>query len=95
MSITLADDYALKIATAPGMNPLIRLVLLAAERAEANGIAEFDQGELADLMANPETGELPTKHGLRQLIYRACKLGYLAYGSTRRKIILPAEITKH
>lgn len=95
-SATLSADALVELALSKGVPLGVRLTLIAAERANAGLIAEFDRLELVELLTEA-AGEGITRSSaqrrsaLRGAIHVAVTAGYLIEGSDMRRLILNPE----
>jgi hypothetical protein len=81
---TFTADALLAIAMDKGTTPVIRLLCLAAERADRSGLATFDAGELLDLIYGGDRSAKTVEHDLRL----AEASGYTLSGSTAEEVRL-------
>lgn len=87
---TFTADALLDLALAPKTAPLVRLVLVSAERADRHGVAEWDRGELGELIS--EGLRYPVGHGeLKNLVRIAALHGHIMEGSTPRRVRLDMD----
>lgn len=91
-AVTFSPDMLLSLAMSDRTNAMARLVLLSAERADRNGVAKFDSGELLDLLNEGRVHPLD-RDKLWGLLRRAANEGFLAEGSRTTRTRLPEGIT--
>lgn len=87
MSATFQADLLLTIGTEPSVNPSVRLLCLAAERADHEGSATFDEGELLDLIYGDEAAKT-----VEHVLDLAMANGYILSGSTAEEIQLDLNL---
>ena len=85
----LSDEDILDLALSPKTAPLHRMVLFAIERADENNVANFDQGELRELLSKGSG----TDH-TKALMKMAVGHGWIRQGSTTTRLMLTAGMRK-
>ena len=84
---TFTTDALLAIGLQPSVSVSVRLVMLAAERADRAGVATFDAGELRDLFTD-ETGRRPDSKAIGNILHVAAKSGIVLPDPTAEKVRL-------
>lgn len=88
---TFTPDYLIRLALDEHSSATTRVVLLSAERAGVDGVAEFERDELLALV-NTEDRQKPLGHNaLRGVIRNAINARHLMPGSTSKRIRLPLD----
>lgn len=93
MSATFTADALLAIGLQPSVSVSVRLVMLAAERADRTGLACFDAGELRDLFTD-ETGRRPDSKTVGNILHVAVKSGIVLADSTAEEIRLDLSLVQ-
>jgi hypothetical protein len=75
------------------MSPSVRLVMLAAERADREGLATFEPLELRDLFAD-ESGKRPDSKAIWHVLHLAAKGGIVLADSTAEEIRLDLSMVQ-
>lgn len=89
MSATFTAEGLLAVAMNQGITPVIRLLMLVAERANYEGSATFDEGELLDLIYDGE-GSKTIDH----VLDLAMANGYILPDSTAEEIRLDTALVQ-
>ncbi|KQZ88881.1 hypothetical protein ASD62_05755 [Phycicoccus sp. Root563] len=85
-------DLLASVATDPALAHIARLLMLAAERAGFDGVAEFDPGELGELLAmQGSRGRSPSSRTGR-LVREAVNQGFLRAGSRAVRVLLDTDL---
>jgi len=84
---TFTADALLAIGLQPSVSVSVRLVMLAAERADRTGLACFDAGELRDLFTD-ETGRRPDSKAVGNILHVAAKSGIVLPDPTAEEVRL-------
>ena len=93
MSATFGADALLAIGMEPSVSPSVRLVMLAAERADRAGVATFDPDELRDLLGNVEMSTRPESKAVQHALWAAAKsIGVLSDSNARTVRLDPSLI---
>lgn len=87
---TFSTEALLAIGLDRNITPVIRLLMLAAERADRSGVACFDAGELLDLIYDGDHTAKTIEHDLR--IAKAN--GYTLPGSTAEEVKLDLALAQ-
>lgn len=87
---TFTTEALLVLAMNKSTTPVVRLLMLAAERADRSGVAVFDAGELLDLIYDGDRTAKTIEHDLR--IAEAG--GYTLAGSTAEKVKLDTSLVQ-
>ena len=93
MSATFTADALLAIGLQPSVSVSVRLVMLAAERANREGLATFDPGELRDLFTD-ETGQRPDSKTVGNILHVAAKSGLVLPDPTAEEIRLDLSMVQ-
>jgi len=75
-AVTLTPEAAIELAMEGTCSPMLRLVLLIAERADTSGAARFEQGELSELLNEGRDKPL-NRRAIAPTLDRAEAEGYL------------------
>jgi hypothetical protein len=90
---TFTADALLAIGLQPSVSVSVRLVMLAAERANHEGLATFDTGELRDLFTD-ESGERPDSKTVGNILHVAVKSGVVLPDSTVTEVKLDTALVQ-
>lgn len=92
----VSADALVDLALAPGTTPTVRLILLAAERADALGVAEFDEDELWEALGESRSSSQQrlSRAQVGHKVRLCATLGYFLPRSSVRRIRLNLERIK-
>jgi len=90
---TFTADALLAIGMEVSMSPSVRLVMLAAERANREGLATFEPLELRDLLAD-ESGKRPDSKAIWHVLHLAAKSGIVLPDPTAEEIRLDLSMVQ-
>jgi len=93
VSANFTTNALIAIGMEPSMSPSVRLVMLAAERADREGLATFDEGELRDLFAD-ESGKRADSKTIWSLLHVAMKTGLVLPDPTAEEIRLDTSLVQ-
>lgn len=92
----LTADAAVDLAFAKGVPAVMRLVLLAAERSDADGVAPFDPDELYEaLRENLEPHQKKVSRAqVAHKVRLGVTIGYFREGSTVRRVLVNTDLIR-
>jgi hypothetical protein len=93
VSASFSTDALLTLGMNDSVSVSVRLVMLAAERADRSGLAIFDEGELRELFAD-EAGKPASSTAIGTILHVSVKSGLILPGATAEEIRLDTALVQ-